>query len=199
MRVTHEFFSTLGVAPALGRDFSAGDDTWDTRDDAVIVDYGYWQGELGGDPAVIGRSIELSGEPATVVGVLPRDFQPLGFQNAGNPPRLWAPLGYEVGKSFACRTCQHLRVVGRLAEDADLEQASAELHGIQQRLAAAYPADYPATASVRARPLNETLVGSLARKLWLLFAAATLVMAIVCANVAGMASARAIARRRELA
>ncbi|MCB1559861.1 MAG: ABC transporter permease, partial [Xanthomonadales bacterium] len=199
MRVTHEFFSTLGVAPALGRDFSASDDHWDTRNDAVIVDHGYWQSVLGGDPDVIGRSIELSGQSATVIGVLPREFQPLGFSSHGKPPRVWAPLGYEVDKSFACRTCQHLRAIGRLADDADLDQASSELHGIQQRLAAAYPADYPPTASVLARPLNEALVGSFSRKLWLLYAAALLVMAIVCANVAGMSSARAIARRRELA
>lgn len=199
MRVTHEFFATLGVSPAMGRDFSADDDRWDARDAAVIVDHGYWQAELGGDPAVIGRSIELSGRPATIVGVLPRDFEPLGFQNDGRPPRLWAPLGYELDKPFACRTCQHLRAVARITDGVTPEQASAELHGIQQRLAADHPADYPPTATVLAQTLNEALVGSLSRKLWLLFAAATLVMAIVCANVAGMSSARAIARQRELA
>ena len=112
-QVKTNFFPTLGVRPLLGRGFLDGEDVPDGPHVAMLT-YGYWQSDFGGDPGAIGRTIQLDGKPATIVGVLPRDFQ---FSPATNP--VWVPL-HPGPDSERRRSLRWLNVVGRLVPGSEL-------------------------------------------------------------------------------
>lgn len=198
MRVTQGFFATLGVAPALGRDFDAADDTWDGRN-VVVLDHDYWMSAFAGDRSVVGREVRFDTQRYLVIGVLPKGFSPLGFTVGGRVPRVWAGLGYEASKPFACRTCRHLMVIARLRAGASLASASEEMDALAQGMSKEYPQDYAPTASVVVKPLHDHLLGPVARGLWLLFGAVALIALVASANVGGLFVSRSIRRARELA
>src|SRR5439155_1286221 len=113
MRVSANFFALLGVAPVVGRDFRAGEDTPSTRRVVVLSDR-LWQRRFHGDARILGRSIDLSDGAYIVVGVMPRLFPPLVSEHFYQAAELWAPVGYDATQAFACRNCQHLKALGRL-------------------------------------------------------------------------------------
>jgi|HubBroStandDraft_1064217.scaffolds.fasta_scaffold04128_4 putative ABC transport system permease protein len=198
LRVTYNFFDTLGIQPALGRGFLPEEDRPD-RANVVLLSHSFWAQRFGADPKVIGTTLVLNEVPFQIVGVLPESFQSLSFATNGTQRDIWAPLGYDLSLSYACRTCQHLRCVARLKDGVSVGQAQAEMRTIETQLAHEFPKEYPADATVIVQPLRETWVGKVQSALWLLLGATGFVLLISCANIANLLLTRAASKRREVA
>ena len=120
-RVTADYFSVIGVAPALGRAFVNGDDQ-PGHDHVVLLDYRYWEQKFGADPDVVGKSIRLNGEEHTVIGVLPQQFQILSFRS-----QVWLPLVLdESQQGAAARQTRTLYLFARSKPDVTVEQAASQ-------------------------------------------------------------------------
>jgi putative ABC transport system permease protein len=187
--VSADFFRTLGVPPALGRGFADGEDQG-VGTVAVLSD-GLWRSRYGADPNVIGRTITLSGQPYTVIGVAPP-----GFTYPGNAVA-WLPMEYGLGRS-AQRSSHSFDVVGRLAPGVTLEAAEADLAAVARGLEKEYPVDNGGRGALVV-PLAADTVRAARPVLLLLGGAALFVLLIACANVANLFLARAAVRQRELA
>jgi len=198
MRVSPRYFDVLGVTPLLGRTFTEQEDQSGLRD-VVVLGAGVWRGQFGADPNIIGRKLSVNGRDRIVVGVLPESFRPTFYGNVAMVPEIWLPLGYRLGDPAACRDCMHLQAVARLKADADLRTAGSELDALAARLVHDFPQSYPPTMRFIAKPLQATLVGTTPTMLWLLFAAAGLVLLIACVDVGNLILVRAQSRERELA
>jgi predicted permease len=198
LRVTQNFFDLLGVAPHLGRFFLAEEDR-PNRWGVVVLSYPYWARRFGGDAKVVGQTILLDQLPYQIVGVLPQNFEPLSFTDAGSPPDVWAPLGYDLSLPEACRTCQSEQAVARLRDGVALGQAQAEMKSITAQLAREFPKEYGEDDFVLIQPLRETWYGKVQSTLWLLLGATGFVLLIACANVANLLLARVARKNREVA
>ncbi|MDX2056231.1 MAG: ABC transporter permease [Gemmatimonadales bacterium] len=194
-RVTGNFFAVLGVRPALGRVFR-DEETWQTEGiAAVILSDRAWRERFGADPAIVGQTIQLSGQAVEVVGVLPRDFV-----IPGTDPDLWRPMGWPAAARSQTwfRRAHWIRVVGRLAPGATPESANAGLQVVVSRL----QRDYPETNTrmgAGLTPLHEFLVGKTRLPLLVLLGAVGVLLLIACANVANLLLVRAAGREREVA
>jgi putative ABC transport system permease protein len=189
--VSSRFFPMLGTA-AVGR--TIGED--DEREKVAVIGHGLWQRRFGGDAAVVGRTIRLGGEPHTVIGVMPPEFQfPSGqFQ-------VWVPLEAALAATPAQATNRSLRIfraLGRLRPDVTPAQAQAEVDGVAQRLGAAHP-ETNEGVRFELQSVYERLVGPVRPALLVLLGVVSLVLFIACANVANLLLARARARDREIA
>jgi len=192
-RVTSGYFRTLGVRPAIGRDFTASDDVRGSHF-SVILSHGLWQRRFGGDASLLGKTITLNEHPYTLVGVMPEDFQ-----NFIKPAvEAWAPLGYDESLPWACRTCRHLREFGRLREGVTLAEAARELNHISADIVRAHPQDYVAPGMAVA-PLGEILTRSIRPALLALLGGVGFVVLIACANVANLLLGRAVQRESAFA
>src|SRR6266852_1965490 len=129
LRVTQNFFQVLGTSAYLGRGLLREEDA-PGRWHEVLLSYPYWRRRFGGNPDAVGRTVLLNQVPCLVVGVLPKSFEPLSFTDAGSPPDVWAPLGYDRTLPDSCRTCQHLHAVARLNDGVSVAQARAEMNSI---------------------------------------------------------------------
>ncbi|HVT59741.1 MAG TPA: ABC transporter permease [Thermoanaerobaculia bacterium] len=197
LRVTRDFFRTLGVRPAIGRDFLPEEDQRG-RHHVAIVSYELWQRRFGGDPQLVGKTIVLDGLTYTLVGVLPRGHQTLISTGPNKPAEIWAPLAYNSSLPWACRDCHHLRVVARLGRGVPLVRASAELDALSRALFAEYPKEYEAPGVIFI-PLEEYLLADYRRPLAVLLGAVGFVLAIACANISSVQLARSQRRQGEIA
>lgn len=188
--VSAEFFTVLGIKPELGRGFLPEEEVYGQHR-SIVLSHGLWQRRFGGDPALVGRSVDLGGDSFTVVGVMPVGFE---FPRKAE---LWVPLAPDDG-GRAARSSFWLYVLGRKKPGVEQATLQAQLDGIAAGLEASYP-DIHADMGIHAVPLHEDLVGSVKPVLWLLFAAVAGVLMIACANLANLLLARAAEREREFA
>lgn len=188
--VTANFFRVMKVEPVLGRDFEAGDDQ-QGRPRKVMLSYGLWQRQLGGDSEIAGRSLNFSGETFLVAGVMPPTFQ---FPERGLD--FWIPLAVDQ-PTRVNRGNFWLNTIGRMRDGETLRQAQAEMDTLAHALATEYPADRQ--LGVALVDLKEELTGPIKPALMVLTGAVIFVLLICCANVAGMLWAHTAERRQELA
>src|SRR5688572_30823808 len=190
-RVSADFFPALGVQPAPGRGFVADEETVG-RHRRAVIGHGLWQRRFAGDPAIVGRTITLDAEPYEVVGVAPQGFDfPMGAE-------VWAPLAFDAAAA-AQRTNRNLTVIGRLAPDASLEEARAQMTVIAERLQQQYPATNR-ERSVRVYTFSDGMLDpGITPILALWQAAALFVLIIGCTNVVNLLLARGAERQRDIA
>jgi putative ABC transport system permease protein len=190
-RVTWNLFPLLGVSPLLGRTFTAEEDQPD-GERVVILSHALWRRRFGGDPDIVGRTIQLSGEPHTIVGVMRPDFT-----YPGREFQLWAPLA-PPPEAFAERLNWGLVGVARLRDGVTLDHARADLATINARLARQYPATNDSVGTV-VEAMHEDIVSPVRTPLYVLLGAVGGMLLIGCANLANLLLARGLSRRRELA
>lgn len=198
MRVSADYFPMIGVAPAIGRAFTAAEDRPGAARRVVILSDDLWRRRFRADPAIAGRVIDLSGEAFTVVGVMPAGFDDLVASRLYGDAAVWVPLGYDPAASFACRTCRHLVVVGRLADGVPQAAAEAELSGIYRAMAAEHPSDY-SHPGAHVQTLADLFLGPVRPALLLLGGGVALLFLVACANVASLLILRASERSGEVA
>ncbi|HZZ37754.1 MAG TPA: ABC transporter permease [Acidobacteriaceae bacterium] len=196
---TANYFDVAQVPMAMGRGFAAGEE----KQQVIVLGYRLWQRQFGADPAIVGKTVRVSGKPFEVVGVAEPGFHGLDLIL---DPQFWVPLGNVEGlapsiPSRASRENHWLAVIGRLQPGVTREQATAELHTLATNLAAAYPATDKGNGFLldQAGSLPPRDRGTVLLFLGALSVVVLLVLGIACANVSNLLLAQAASRQREMA
>lgn len=185
---TGALLTLFGLAPAMGRDFTAKDGLEGNRD-VVIVSHAFWTGRLGSDPDVLGHTLKLDSKDLAIIGVAQRGFDfPRGAQ-------LWTPYNYL--EEDCGRGCGVWGGLARLAPDADLESVRRQADVVAERLRVEYPRSN-ATKTFVLKPLAEDMVGDVRAGLLMLLVAVLAVLGVACANVANLLLVRGAGRADEL-
>jgi predicted permease len=207
LSISPDFFRVLGVAPISGRSFNSHD-VAKSAPHVVILSYAGWQSLFNGDPAVVGKTLRLGGEPSTVVGVLPMGLRipqirfatHLNFSEGSSnvtPDMVFEPLT-EYDRNLNDDSGNfNFKVVGRLKPGVTVAQAQAELDGLQR--AYTRSAHLPIHLGAVVTPLASDVTSQISGALWLIFAAVGAVLLIACVNLANLQLARAVAAERETA
>ena len=198
-RVSAAYFRTLGVHPALGRDFQPADDTVNGPK-VVILSNGLWRRDFGGDQNIVGRQIRLDGDSYTVIGILPG-----GFENVLAPSaEAWAPLEYDKGNVVSTDTREwghHLGLIGRARSGISLAQVKSDLALIANAPVTEFPRPRWANLDhgVFVDRLQDDVTRGVKPALLAVFGAVILVLLIACVNVTNLVLARGAQRQGELA
>ena len=190
-RVSSNFFDVLGVRPAIGRNFTAADDSYQAADVALISE-GMWQRLFGGDRGVVGKTMRMDRQTVQVIGVVP------GGRGFPANVELWLPARYAPDMiDDENRGASWIRLIGRLAPDATLAQAVAEFRAMSRSISERFPKARAGVIST-IDPFAESLVGEVRQPLWVLLGAVILVLLVACTNVAALMLGRVMARENEL-
>ena len=194
-RVTAEFFRVIGVGPAIGRAFTAEEDS-PGKNTVAILSHGAWQTRFGGNPSIIGTTIEIDGQPYRIIGVMPP-----GFDFPRPDVAAWLPMGLDPNRRFGFANAG----VARLKPGVTPEHAERQTTMIMWEWAKQSRPNDPRAADPSktrmktiVRPLQEAITAQSARPLTVLLAAVALILLIATANVATLLSGRAAARSREI-
>jgi predicted permease len=197
-RASAEFFSALGVSPAIGHTFTVEEDQ-PGHEYEVILSSALWRERFGGDPSILGRAVELNGYAYTVVGVMPAGFvfpraeeMPSSF-NFPREAQLWVPLAVPAAPKGGP---SELAVIGRLKGGLTIEQAQAAMNVITKNAETQDPT-WKGWFNTRLTPLARQVVGDTRRPLLLILGAVGVVLLIACSNVANLLLARSLARTKE--
>jgi predicted permease len=190
--VSAEFFSVLGVEPALGRTFAPGEDERRAAP-VVVISAGLWQRKFNAAPEALGKNLTLDDKSYTIIGVLPASF------TLYRGIDVYAPIGqWNTPALQNRRAALGLHGIGRLKPGVTLAQAQTDLDGVMRRLAEAYPEANRGNGAALI-PLKELLVGDVRPILWTLLGAVGFVLLIVCVNVSNLLLAHSTGRTREFA
>lgn len=194
--VSADFFRILGVAPFMGRDFAANDDKPGAAK-VALISHQLWQSDYGSTPEIVGKSVNINGKSATIIGVMPTGFSfPVNEQ-------IWLPLYSEyppLPRNDPNAQGSSPAVLGLLQRGLPIEQANAEFNGIAKQLAQAFPDTNKKFDTALIKPLIQTFTpASLAGLLWTMLALCAGILLIACVNVMNMQFARAALRAKELA
>jgi putative ABC transport system permease protein len=195
--VTFDYFNVLGREPLHGRTFTPQEDT-PGNNHVVLLSYGLWQRRFGGNPNIVGQSINVDNEPTTVVGIMPADFDfpdPAERANSSGHVQLWVPKGLDPKDSNS----YNLLAVGRLKPGASADDAKKEIDALNQAFVLESGAKLEPGVTTVLLPLQRHIVGEVRGPLLVLLGAIGLVLLIACANLTNLMLARAAARSRELA
>ena len=189
IHVTADYFSLFGAPMAAGRTFTTAEDS-PNGGQVVVLSYGLWQSRFGGKPDIVGRTIQIDGQPYLVVGVIGRGFV---TDPAGD---LWLPFQFD----FTSTDMAHnFAVAARLKPGTTLQQANAQMMPAADQYRRTYPEELGPQDGFGVMSLQESMVGDTRSSLLVLLGAVGLVLLIACANVANLLLVRASARKRELA
>ena len=199
--VSSNFFDVLGVKPVLGRFFLPEEETRPDAVPYVVLGYSVWKTRYAGDPAIVGKPIEIARHHGTVIGVAPEGF--IGAM-PGIREDVWVtlnPLGTSAWQ-MTHRSSDWLNIVGRLKPGVSRESATQDLETIMRRIVAAYPDDHLGENTISLDPMWRSPFGAngyMALTLPILLAIAGAVLMLTCANVATLMLVRFVSRRREIA
>lgn len=195
--VSPNFFTLLGVAPFIGQNFSA-DNGIPGKDQVVILSFGLWQRKFGGDPGIIGKSIQVDAHPYSIIGVMPRDFQLFVKEGSftGEQPEMWEPIAF-TDRSRKPRG-RYMSAIARLKTGVSLAQAQSQMDILATALEKQWP-DFDKDWGINLVPIREQFVGEFRPALLVLLGAVAFILLIACTNVANLLLARAAQRHREIA
>ncbi len=189
-RVSANLLPMLGVEPMLGRTFRPEEETPGTK--AVVLSYRLWERRFASDTSIAGKTIVMSGERFTVLGVMPR-----GFQYPNRAMQFWIPLAMEPALA-ARRNSHFLHVIARIKHDGSITTAQADMTAVAGNLAREYPTTN-ARIGATVVSLKDDFLGDSSKTFVLLLCASGCVLLIACANVGNLLLARSASRRREIA
>jgi predicted permease len=189
-RITANFFDTFRLRPELGRFFSPGDFR-PNGECVTVLSHEIWQGHFAGDRSIAGKAIRLDGEPCTIVGVAPADFEFFGRED------FWLPLALS-GEALS-RESRDLLVVGRERPGVTAARARAEMKNLSARIAQASPQTNKRWGALTQNFIEALSGAGVQLTLIILFTIVTLVLLMACANVANVLLARGMTRQKEIA
>jgi putative ABC transport system permease protein len=187
--VAPRFLETLGIAPAIGRDFRPEENV--PAQPAVLISDRLWRQRFGADPNVLGKKLRFAGFSSEIIGVMPASFTMLRAVDLYSPSPVNTPYAQQ-------RTLTWFRCVGRLRPDVSIEQARANLAAVQTALGREFPKP-DAEIGTAVTAMQEASLGGTRDSLWMLFGAVSLLLLIACSNVAALLLSRGAARQREVA
>lgn len=188
--VSSDYFTTLGVEPALGRNFIRGEEQWGAHHVAIVSD-SFWRTHLNADHDLSGKSLTLNGEVYNVIGVMPADFY------VETPAQLWVPMAWKPKDNDDTHNNYFISMFGRLRPGVTQAQASADLNAVMLGIAQQFPENKGIGAAVRS--FRDNWLGDVRPALMVLLAAVGFVLLIACVNLANLLMARSAGRQKEIA